>query len=156
MSEKKKTVPDFILVIITILIALPASVLAGLSIYDWFQEDVQSIPKTIETVSPSEESKLPILNASLETQPPSKLFTYSEVKGAVYASIVQVMNVSELDIKPSMSFYDDFKDADSLHLVEIIIDVEDRSSCSITDDVAMTIKTVSDLQQATMDACGIK
>ena len=67
----------------------------------------------------------------------------SEIESKVKAIIVDKLGVDEADVKPEASFTNDLG-ADSLHTVELIMEVEKVFDVTIPDDKAEKIATVGD------------
>ncbi|MHB8793543.1 MAG: acyl carrier protein [Thermoleophilia bacterium] len=69
--------------------------------------------------------------------------TKEEVFDQIKAMLVDQLGVDEDDVKMEASFQDDL-DADSLDLVELIMEMEDKFSVKISDEEAQNIRTVSE------------
>jgi acyl carrier protein len=69
--------------------------------------------------------------------------TKEEVFDQIKAMLVDQLGVDEEDVKMEASFQDDL-DADSLDLVELIMEMEDKFGVKISDEEAQTIRTVSE------------
>lgn len=69
--------------------------------------------------------------------------TKEEVFDQIKAMLVDQLGVDEEDVKMEASFQDDL-DADSLDLVELIMEMEDKFSVKISDEEAQNIRTVSE------------
>jgi acyl carrier protein len=69
--------------------------------------------------------------------------TKDEIFTQVKEIMVEQLGVDDDDVKPEASFQDDL-DADSLDLVELIMEMEDRFGVKISDEEAEKIKTVND------------
>ncbi len=69
--------------------------------------------------------------------------TKEEVFEQIKAMLVDQLGVDEEDVKMEASFQDDL-DADSLDLVELIMEMEDKFGVKISDEEAQTIRTVSE------------
>ena len=67
--------------------------------------------------------------------------TREEVLDQVKQILVQQLGVDEDQVTPEASFQDDL-DADSLDLVELIMELEDQFGVKISDEEAQGIKTV--------------
>ena len=70
------------------------------------------------------------------------LATREEVLDQVKQILVQQLGVDEGQVTPEASFQDDL-DADSLDLVELIMELEDQFGVKIPDEEAQGIKTVN-------------
>ena len=68
--------------------------------------------------------------------------TKEEVFDQIKAMLVDQLGVDEEDVKMEASFQDDL-DADSLDLVELIMEMEDKFGMKISDQEAQNIRTVS-------------
>ena len=68
--------------------------------------------------------------------------TREEVLDQVKQILVQQLGVDEGQVTPEASFQDDL-DADSLDLVELIMELEDQFGVKIPDEEAQDIKTVN-------------
>ena len=69
--------------------------------------------------------------------------TSSKVKERVTEIIVDILGVDEDKVVPEASFREDLG-ADSLDLVELIMEFEEKFEATITDDEAKSINTVGD------------
>ncbi|MBI5869417.1 MAG: acyl carrier protein [Actinobacteria bacterium] len=69
--------------------------------------------------------------------------TKEEVFDQIKAMLVDQLGVDEDDVKMEASFQDDL-DADSLDLVELIMEMEDKFGVKISDEEAQNIRTVSE------------
>ncbi|MHB1324782.1 MAG: acyl carrier protein [Thermoleophilia bacterium] len=69
--------------------------------------------------------------------------TKEEVFEQIKAMLVDQLGVEEEDVKMEASFQDDL-DADSLDLVELIMEMEDKFGVKISDEEAQNIRTVSE------------
>ena len=69
--------------------------------------------------------------------------TKEEVFEQIKAMLIDQLGVDEEDVKMEASFQDDL-DADSLDLVELIMEMEDKFGVKISDEEAQTIRTVSE------------
>jgi acyl carrier protein len=69
--------------------------------------------------------------------------TMSDIQGQVTAIIVDILGVDEDKVVPTASFRDDLG-ADSLDLVELIMEFEEQFEATITDEEAKEINTVGD------------
>jgi len=69
--------------------------------------------------------------------------TKEEVFEQLKAMLVDQLGVDEADVKMEASFQDDL-DADSLDLVELIMEMEDKFGVKISDEEAQSIRTVSE------------
>jgi acyl carrier protein len=69
--------------------------------------------------------------------------TKDEIFTQVKEIMVEQLGVDDDDVKPEVSLQDDL-DADSLDLVELIMEMEDRFGVKISDEEAEKIKTVND------------
>ncbi len=67
--------------------------------------------------------------------------TQDEVFGQIKGMLVDQLGVDEEDVKMDASFQDDL-DADSLDLVELIMEMEDKFGVKISDEEAQKIRTV--------------
>ena len=67
--------------------------------------------------------------------------TREEIFDQIREMLVEQLGVDEADIKEEASFADDL-DADSLDLVEMIMEMEDKFSVKISDEEAEKIRTV--------------
>lgn len=68
--------------------------------------------------------------------------TKEEVFDQIKGMLVDQLGVDEEDVKMEASFQDDL-DADSLDLVEIIMEMEDKFGIKISDEEAQNIRIVS-------------
>lgn len=66
-----------------------------------------------------------------------------EIFGQIKEILVEQLGVDEGEITGNASFQDDL-DADSLDLVELIMEMEDRFGVKISDEEAEKIRTVSE------------
>lgn len=66
-----------------------------------------------------------------------------EIFGQVKAMLVDQLGVDEGDVTVEASFQDDL-DADSLDLVEMIMEMEDKFGIKISDEEAEKIRTVGE------------
>ena len=66
-----------------------------------------------------------------------------QIEAKVKELICQQLSVSEEQLKPEASFVDDLK-ADSLDVVELVMEFEDEFGITIPDDDYDKIKTVGD------------
>jgi acyl carrier protein len=69
--------------------------------------------------------------------------TMNDVQERVTAIIVDILGVDEDKVIPEASFREDLG-ADSLDLVELIMEFEEQFKATITDDEAKSINTVGD------------
>lgn len=69
--------------------------------------------------------------------------TKEEVFDQIKAMLVDQLGVDEDDVKMEASFQDDL-DADSLDLVELIMEMEDKFGVKISDEEAQKIRTVNE------------
>ena len=69
--------------------------------------------------------------------------TKDEIFGQVKEIMVEQLGVDEAEVTLAASFQDDL-DADSLDLVELIMEMEDKFSIKISDEEAEKIKSVND------------
>lgn len=69
--------------------------------------------------------------------------TKEEVFDQIKAMLVDQLGVDEDDVKMEASFQDDL-DADSLDLVELIMEMEDKFGVKISDEEAQNIRTVNE------------
>ena len=69
--------------------------------------------------------------------------TMSDIQGRVTAIIVDILGVDEDKVVPGASFREDLG-ADSLDLVELIMEFEEQFEATITDEEAKEINTVGD------------
>ncbi len=58
--------------------------------------------------------------------------------------VVEQLGVNKEDVNPSKSFVEDLN-ADSLDLTELIMNFEERFSCTISEEDAEKLKTVGDV-----------
>ncbi len=65
-------------------------------------------------------------------------------KEQVYKEVANRLKVEETGLKEETRFKEDLQ-ADSLDLMELIVDIEDEYGFSIADDKLSTIKTIGDL-----------
>ena len=92
----------------------------------------------------------------LSTNLPIRIqLTNSEIKAIVYSSIASVLKIDEMDINPDMTVMQG-EGIDSLHYIEMVIAIESKSKCPISDNVAVTVRTVRDLVEITVDSCQSK
>ncbi|AGW85859.1 Acyl carrier protein [Blattabacterium sp. (Nauphoeta cinerea)] len=71
----------------------------------------------------------------------------SDIASKVNALIIEKLNVEENDITPTASFTNDLG-ADSLDIVELIMEFEKEFNISISDEKAEKITTVGEAVQA--------
>ncbi|MHB1361406.1 MAG: acyl carrier protein [Thermoleophilia bacterium] len=69
--------------------------------------------------------------------------TKEEIFDQIKAMLVDQLGVDEEDVKLEASFQDDL-DADSLDLVELIMEMEDKFGVKISDEEAQNIRTVNE------------
>ena len=67
--------------------------------------------------------------------------TREEIHERVKEVLVEQLGIEESQITPEASFQEDL-DADSLDLVELIMELEDQFAIKISDEDAQTIQTV--------------
>ncbi len=67
--------------------------------------------------------------------------TKEEILGQIREMLVEQLGVDQADVTMEASFQDDL-DADSLDLVEMIMEMEDKFSVKISDEEAEQIRTV--------------
>ena len=75
--------------------------------------------------------------------PEDVLASRDEVYEQVREILVERLDIDEADVTQQASLRDDLK-ADSLDLVELIMDLEERFAIKISDDEAQSIATVGD------------
>lgn len=115
--------------------------------------DLKQDEQTTTTPSSEKKNSTNITKEVPNTIPSAKkIYTKSELKALVYRAISSVLKVDVLDLESDMTVMRGDK-VDSLHWVEMIIAVEEVTGCTITDEVAFTIRTVSDLVEVTVDSC---
>ncbi|WP_100487654.1 acyl carrier protein [Sporolactobacillus pectinivorans] len=68
----------------------------------------------------------------------------ADVLERVKKIVVDRLGVDEADVKPEASFKDDL-DADSLDIVELVMELEDEFNLEISDEDAEKIQTVGDV-----------
>ncbi|WP_010630984.1 acyl carrier protein [Sporolactobacillus vineae] len=68
----------------------------------------------------------------------------TDVLTRVKKIVVDRLGVNEADVKPEASFKDDL-DADSLDIVELVMELEDEFNLEISDEDAEKIQTVGDV-----------
>lgn len=68
----------------------------------------------------------------------------ADVLTRVKKIVVDRLGVNEADVKPEASFKDDL-DADSLDIVELVMELEDEFNLEISDEDAEKIQTVGDV-----------
>lgn len=68
----------------------------------------------------------------------------ADVLARVKKIVVDRLGVNEADVKPEASFKDDL-DADSLDIVELVMELEDEFNLEISDEDAEKIQTVGDV-----------
>ncbi|RYM07210.1 acyl carrier protein [Sporolactobacillus sp. THM7-7] len=68
----------------------------------------------------------------------------SDVLERVKKIVVDRLGVDEADVKPEASFKEDL-DADSLDIVELVMELEDEFGLEISDEEAEKIQTVGDV-----------
>jgi len=66
------------------------------------------------------------------------------VEQEVIDIVVEQLGVNKEDVSPSKSFVEDLN-ADSLDLTELIMNFEERFSCTISEEDAEKLKTVGDV-----------
>ncbi len=69
--------------------------------------------------------------------------TNEEILGALAEIVNEVAGVETSDVTPEKSFVDDL-DIDSLSMVEIAVQVEDRFDVKVPDDELANLRTVGD------------
>lgn len=69
--------------------------------------------------------------------------TNEEILDRIKEMLVEQLGVDEVDVKMEASFQDDL-DADSLDLVELIMEMEDSFGVKISDEEAEKIRTVGE------------
>lgn len=67
--------------------------------------------------------------------------TRDEIYEALKATLVDELEIDAAKITPEADFKADL-DADSLHLVELAMELEDKYEIAIPDEVALQLKTV--------------
>lgn len=67
--------------------------------------------------------------------------TRDEIYEALKTTLVDELEIDEAKIRPEADFKADL-DADSLHLVELAMELEDKYEIAIPDEVALELKTV--------------
>lgn len=68
--------------------------------------------------------------------------TREEIYDALRRTLVEELEIDAAKITPDADFKADL-DADSLHLVELAMELEDNYGVTIPDEVALELKTVS-------------
>lgn len=69
--------------------------------------------------------------------------THEQIRDALAAIVHEVTGVAPEDVTPEKSFVDDL-DIDSLSMVEIAVQLEDRFGVKVPDDELNNLKTVGD------------
>lgn len=67
--------------------------------------------------------------------------TRDEIYEALKTTLVDELEIDAAKVTPEANFKNDL-DADSLHLVELAMELEDRYGVEIPDEVALELKTV--------------
>ena len=70
-----------------------------------------------------------------------------KASGEILDILVKQLKKKPEDVKPTMRIKEDLG-ADSLDVVEILMNIEDKYHVAVPDDVVMSIKTVDDLIKA--------
>jgi acyl carrier protein len=70
------------------------------------------------------------------------LMTRDEIYAALKKTLVEELEIDASKITPEADFKRDL-DADSLHLVELAMELEDNFDVTISDEVALQLTTVS-------------
>lgn len=142
--------------IMGILSGLVLAMLIGIPAY------LNTYVRNPEASEPAAEENTPVKKSALATAPENRkanldpahyeTFTEGEIRGLVYSRVARVLKIPVENVDPNMSIIDG-KNIDSLHLVEMVIAIEDATRCQITDDVAEQMVTVEDIIKSAYDSC---